>query len=386
MGVVADGNGAPDNAATPDKRERYRLAERFKAAGQVKPPTLADIHGQTYDEPRPVIREFLYPGAWLLVGRPKVGKSWMLLQLALAVAEGGTFLGFHCQQSEVLTLFSEDTDRRIKQRLDALGVANAPEGCHVFNRSNLAELARDFAEDMSFENWLLLWLKQHPKVRLVVVDTEVTCRQVWTGECQANTTKVTESDYKATRQFDEIALMRDVSILLVNHASKQRGGKLLDLHEMINRSMTAVAGASGSIVLADPPGADPLDTEQRMRVLAVRGRDLDADKMLAVHQEKDVPYFLSDGVYREVVQSKAEDQIMEALREVSEQLGDDDYAKSNEIAARTDMTQSTVRQYLCRMARKPQYQLKVKTGPKGGYRLGGMSSFPPGPPLTPPNK
>lgn len=369
MGVAPQaGDGAPDNAAPPDKRERYRLAERFKAAGAVKPRTMAEIGAQEYVDPHPLIREMLYPGAWLVVGRPKVGKSWLLLQLALAVAEGQTFLQHHCQQAEVLALFSEDTDRRIKQRLDALGVSHAPEGCYVLNRGDVSELARDFAEDMSFENWLTLWLKQHPKVRLVVIDTETTVRQVWSGQCQNNVAKVTEQDYKATRQFDEVALMRDVVILLVNHTGKQRG-KVFDLHEMINRSLTSVAGASGSIVLADPPGSDPLDTDQRTRVLAIRGRDLTADKMLAVEQQKEMPCFLSNGPYREVVQSKAEDQLMTAVREITAQLEEGEYATSSDIAASAGMSTNTARQYLCRMARLTRYGLKVKQGRKGGYRV-----------------
>ena len=376
MGAAPDaaGKGTPDKAAL---KRAFRLGERFKAAAAVKLPTLADIASESYVAPTPVVRELVYPGAWLLVGRPKIGKSWLLLQLALAVAEGGTFLGFYCAQGEVLFIASEDDARRIKARLEALGVAHAPPGCHILNRSNLPGVAKEFSDDMSFENWLLLWLKSHPAVKLVVIDTEVTVRQIWTGECQSGTAKITETDYKATREFDEIALKRQVAIVLVNHTGKLRGGKTGDLHELINRSMTAVAGASGSIVIADPPGTDPLDPGQRLRVLGVRGRDLDHDVMLAVHQEKDMPYFLSDGIFREVAQTNAEHHVLEALKELMAQLGEEDFATSTDVAAAAGMSVSTVRWHLCRMAQRSHYGLKVKLGRKGGYRL---SPFPPDPP------
>ena len=194
------------------------------------------------------------PGAWLVVGRPKIGKSWLILQMALAVAEGGTFLGFECQAAgvEVLAIFGEDDDSRIQSRLAALGVANAPRNCHVINQAVLFALAKRFADTLTFAEFLEVWLTEHPKVRLILVDTETTVRQVWAGERgQDAGPRVTETDYKQTRTFDEIALRRQLVILLVNHASKRKGDSWSDIHELINRANTALAGAPGSIALAD---------------------------------------------------------------------------------------------------------------------------------------
>ena len=46
----------------------------------------------------------LAPGLYILGGSPKVGKSWMALQLCLAVCGGKAFLGRATRKSEVLYL------------------------------------------------------------------------------------------------------------------------------------------------------------------------------------------------------------------------------------------------------------------------------------------
>src|SRR5262249_34702770 len=56
-------------------------------------------------------------GLTLLFGRPKLGKSWMLLQLAIAVASGyKLFQKRSTIQKAVLYLALEDNEQRLKER------------------------------------------------------------------------------------------------------------------------------------------------------------------------------------------------------------------------------------------------------------------------------
>lgn len=60
----------------------------------IEAPSLADLLSLP-TVPRTWFFESIIPaGAFLIVGRPKVGKSWLLLQLALAAAGGQSFLGY----------------------------------------------------------------------------------------------------------------------------------------------------------------------------------------------------------------------------------------------------------------------------------------------------
>jgi len=106
----------------PQAAARLRAKmERDFAVDPTQPPLqLLTAHKiLTTDWPEPVwaIPNLLPVGLTILAGRPKVGKSWLTLQIALAVASGGHALGEPVEQGPVLCLFLEDPPRRLKERM-----------------------------------------------------------------------------------------------------------------------------------------------------------------------------------------------------------------------------------------------------------------------------
>ena len=53
----------------------------------------------------------------ILAGRPKLGKSWLALDIGIAVAMGGYALNIKAGQGDVLYLALEDNKRRMQKRL-----------------------------------------------------------------------------------------------------------------------------------------------------------------------------------------------------------------------------------------------------------------------------
>ena len=53
-----------------------------------------EILSTVFPEPNWIIPKLIPEGLTILGGRPKVGKSWMLLQIALTVKCGGRYLGY----------------------------------------------------------------------------------------------------------------------------------------------------------------------------------------------------------------------------------------------------------------------------------------------------
>lgn len=56
-------------------------------------------------------------GLCILGGAPKVGKSFLSLQLAYCVSQGLPFLGFKTNQTGVIYFALEDVERRIQHRM-----------------------------------------------------------------------------------------------------------------------------------------------------------------------------------------------------------------------------------------------------------------------------
>ena len=78
----------------------------------------ADLLALTLPEPKWAVAGLLPAGFSVLAGKPKLGKSWLGLDIALAVALGGVALGsIHVSQGDVLYLALEDTTRRLQTRI-----------------------------------------------------------------------------------------------------------------------------------------------------------------------------------------------------------------------------------------------------------------------------
>ena len=79
--------------------------------------TADDILTTDWPEPRWAIPKLTPIGLSILGGRAKLGKSWLALQIAYAVAAGGVALGQQVEQGAVLYLALEDNPRRLKERM-----------------------------------------------------------------------------------------------------------------------------------------------------------------------------------------------------------------------------------------------------------------------------
>ena|SRR5687768_9966457 len=77
----------------------------------------SDLQVMKFPPVRYVVPGFIAEGCTLLAGRPKLGKSWLML--GLAVAGGRYCLGdARCEQGGVLYLALEDNQRRLQRRID----------------------------------------------------------------------------------------------------------------------------------------------------------------------------------------------------------------------------------------------------------------------------
>lgn len=97
------------NQAIPKKNNKDNFVLQLHSAGE--------ILSADFPEPVYVIPDILPIGLSILAGAPKVGKSWLGLQMAKATSSGSEILGMKVAQGPVLYLALEDPMRRLKNRM-----------------------------------------------------------------------------------------------------------------------------------------------------------------------------------------------------------------------------------------------------------------------------
>ena len=83
-------------------------------------PTAQQLMERKSPRPAPLVSDLIHQGVILLVAKPKVGKTFLCLQVALGVASGVPVLGREVAAQEVLYLALEDRDPRMLGRLEMM--------------------------------------------------------------------------------------------------------------------------------------------------------------------------------------------------------------------------------------------------------------------------
>jgi AAA domain/IclR helix-turn-helix domain len=202
----------------------------------------------------PVLTE----GLAVLAGRPKLGKSWLALQIAQAVASGGRAFDEPVEQGAVLYIALEDNARRLQRRLQlqqwpASAMATFHTSWSSLDAGGLTTLQRDM------ETW---------GYRLVIIDTLSRALSA-----RRNQNEMAEM-IGVFSPLQCLALECGTAILLVDHHSKPKGTDPDPVDDVLG---STAKGAAADIVM----GLYRKRGEQGA-TLRVVGRDLDADHNLAL--------------------------------------------------------------------------------------------------------
>lgn len=225
--------------------------------GQPKPvaPVLRnarDLQGRQFPPIKWIVPGLLPEGLTILMGAPKLGKSWLTLDIALGVARGSEVLGQPCEQGDVLLLALEDNERRLQDRLNKIaGDGDWPEALAYstdwprLNAGGLEEIER--------------WIDRAPNPRLIVIDTLAMVKPAATGKGNAY-----EQDVAALRPLHQLASVRRVSLVVVTHKRKMEADDPLEGISGTN-GLTGTADTTIALIRGEGPGEG---------ILYGRGRDL----------------------------------------------------------------------------------------------------------------
>ena len=160
----------PDNEDFSDDFFR-----RINDPGFLPTCSMPELYGSIFHSKPPIIQNLLYPGTYLFAGAPKIGKSFLMAQLAFHVSSGKTLWNFAVQQGTVLYLALEDNQERLQQRLYRMfGTDIAP----ALYFSNAAKPLGG-----GLDQQIETFRREHPDTNLVIIDTLQKVRESGNEKC-----------------------------------------------------------------------------------------------------------------------------------------------------------------------------------------------------------
>lgn len=249
-----------------------------------------------------VVPEILPEGGALLVGKGKIGKSFLLLGLTIAVACGGRAFGqVPVTRGDVLYLALEDGERRLQRRLRAvLGDAPAPATWHY--ATSWPTL------DDGGLTYLDNWCAAHPHARLIGIDTLKLIRPL-ADPRQA----LYNIDYDALAPLTRLGQARRCCVVCVHHSRKAEAEDFLD-----EASGSTGLGAATETMLvfrrARAAGASEA-------TLHVTGRDLEDVRELALRWDRLTKQWVLVGNAADVAAAREQADALAVTRWLQETLG-----------------------------------------------------------------
>lgn len=225
---------------------------------------LDELFESVYRSKPAIVENLIYPGTYILAGAPKVGKSFLVAQLAYHIATGQRLWDYEVKQSTVLYLALEDDHRRLQKRMNRMfGVDGTANLYFAITAKKLGEGLEDQLEE---------FINLHPDTRLIIIDTLQKIRQ-GNGDSYSYA-----NDYECVGSLKKFADQKEICLLIVHHTRKQQASDKFDM----------ISGTTGILGCAD--GAFILQKERRTdssATLDIVGRDQCDQKLYLVrNQEK----------------------------------------------------------------------------------------------------
>lgn len=257
------------NAANEEMEKLLRDLKRMNDPNRLHSVTMAELFDEMYRSKPPVIDGFLYTGTYLFAGAPKVGKSFMMAQLAYHVSTGRPLWGYPVRRGTVLYLALEDDFGRLQKRFYRMFGTDSAEKLHLaVNAGHL---------DGGLETQLDSFLTDYPDTKLIIIDTLQKVRELSPVQYSY------ANDYDIMCRLKAFADRHSICLLLVHHTRKQQAEDSFDM----------ISGTNGLMGAAD--GAFLFHKEKRTSnkaVLDISGRDQQDQKLFLVRDEQKLSWSL----------------------------------------------------------------------------------------------
>ena len=252
---------------TAEPIEITELEEKTKITSIDKTPksiSAYDLLDMELEKPYTVVENMICQGLTILAGAPKIGKSWLCLDLCDSICNEEQFLGFNTNKCDCSYFPLEDGWYRLQDRLkkvtslkDTLKNFHIQLYCSPLNEGLLEEL----------ENHL----KEFPKTKLIILDTLQKVR-----DTTNNGNNAYSKDYSEMTKIKSFADEHKICIVVIHHLKK---GNEDDTFDKINGS-TGLRGAADTTIILSK-------IKNKKEVLfSIEGRDVENTEKLVILNKK----------------------------------------------------------------------------------------------------
>ena len=221
--------------------------------------SMNELFDTQYRSKQPLIDSLLYPGTYIFAGSPKLGKSFLMAQLAYHVSTGTPLWNYTTRKGTVLYLALEDDYRRLQERLYRMFGTESTD--NLYFSVSASQLGNGLDEQLA------RFVAEHKDTKLIIIDTLQKVREVG-GDNYSYA-----NDYQIMARLKSFADAHGLCLLLVHHTRKQNADDKFDM----------ISGTSGLLGAAD--GAFLLQKEKRTgnaATMEVSGRDQQDQKLYLV--------------------------------------------------------------------------------------------------------
>jgi AAA domain-containing protein len=255
--------------------------------------TAKDLQTKVFAPVRIILPGLIPEGVTILAGKPKIGKSWLALDICAAIAGDRLVLGeIKPVQGDVLYLALEDNQRRLKKRTDKIlqGAGSWPESLEIHTQWRRT--------DQGGLDDLREWCESHPGRRLIWIDTFTKIRPLSGRNEQAYA-----FDYRSIEGLQKLAGEYQVGIVLNHHLRKAASED--DAFDDVSGTL-GLTGAADTIII--------LKRYSGMVKVFVRGRDIEEAEFAAEFNRETCRWRLV-GEADEVFRSEQRQAIAAALKD-----------------------------------------------------------------------
>lgn len=255
--------GAENNPLDEEKyQEMLRKMRQMSDPAYLPTISMNELYENVYQSRPPVVDGLLYSGTYLFAGAPKVGKSFLVAQLAYHVSTGQKLWEYDVHPGTVLYLALEDDYQRLQERMFRMFGVEGTDNLHF------AVYAKQIGNGLDAQ--LDKFVQEHPDTRLIIIDTLQKIREMG-GEAYSYA-----DDYQIVGRLKQFAGNKGLCLLVVHHTRKTPAG---DKFEMISGTTGLLGCADGAFILQKEKRTDSAAT------LDVVGRDQPDQRIYLVRDE-----------------------------------------------------------------------------------------------------